>query len=357
MPRQRTVVLGMSGGVDSSVAVYLLQQAGYRVHGVHLRLIPARLQQNSGAEEDARAVAKQYGIPFTVLDYSAEFEKVVIEQFANSYLRGKTPNPCVLCNRHIKFGLLFEEAGRMGADFVSTGHYVRLKTHETGHKLLYKAVDLQKDQSYFLARIRPAVLERAIFPLGEYRKTEVRALAAQLALPVAQKRDSQEVCFIADNDYKGFLRRYLPAASLQPGEILHEDGRRLGAHGGIQDYTIGQRRGLGIALGEPAYVTGLDPVRHLVVLGEERSLYHRQLHAVDNNCFLPLPLETSIPVEAKIRSRAPAFPAELFLHADGTSTVRFAAPQRAITPGQCVGYYQGDALLGGGIIARVEDPL
>lgn len=344
------VALGMSGGVDSSVAVHLLQQAGYEVHGVHMQMIPDRFQPNFQAVSDAKTVAEQFGIKFTVLDVREKFEKTIIEQFGKEYSSGRTPNPCVLCNRALKFGLFASYAREIGADFISTGHYVRTGYFENGKKLFHKAVDSKKDQSYFLSMVSPAVLDRCIFPLGEYTKEQVREIARSIHLPVAEKSDSQEICFISDNDYKSFLKQILPASAFQKGKVYHADGRFLGDHDGIQNYTIGQRKGLGIALGKPAYVVGLDAKRNIVRLGEQQDLMHDKLTASQNNYFLDLPLETPVAVDAKIRYRAQAAPAELICHGDGTSTVTFADAQRAITPGQCVAYYKGDALIGGGII-------
>ena len=230
MSRKPLVVLGMSGGVDSSVAVHLLQQAGYEVHGVHMLMIPEKWQTNLQAVADAKTVAKQFGIKFSVLDIREKFEQIVIQQFIKEYNRGRTPNPCVLCNKQLKFGLFAEYAIKMRADYISTGHYVRTKISEYNQKLFYRAADPQKDQSYFLSLVSPQVVERCIFPLGEYHKEEVRDLARQLGLPVAEKKDSQEICFIPNNDYKAFLQQILPSAAFRKGKVFHTDGRFLGTH-------------------------------------------------------------------------------------------------------------------------------
>ena len=354
MSKKPLVVLGMSGGVDSSVAVHLLQQAGYEVHGVHMLMIPEKWQTNFQAVADAESVAKQFRIKFSVLDVREKFKQTIIQQFVKEYNRGRTPNPCVLCNKQLKFGLFAEYAMKIQADYIGTGHYVRTKFSEYNQKLFYKAADPQKDQSYFLSLVSPRVVERCIFPLGDYHKEEVRDLARQLGLPVAEKKDSQEICFIPNNDYKAFLHQVLPSAAFRKGKVFHMDGRFLGTHQGIQNYTIGQRKGLGIALGEPAYVTALDAARNIVYLGGQEQLLHNQLTASQNNYFIDLPSEQAVEVEAKIRYRAQPAPAQLIPHKDGTATVQFSTMQRAITPGQCVSYYQGDALIGGGIIETVE---
>lgn len=348
--KKPVVALGMSGGVDSSVAVHLLQQAGYEVHGVHMLMIPEKFHPNPAAVNDVRSVAEQLKIQLSVLNVREQFENIVIQQFVKEYSNGRTPNPCILCNKQLKFGLFAENAKKINADFISTGHYVRTELHENGKKLFHKAMDSKKDQSYFLSMVSPEILDRCIFPLGNYTKDQVRDIAREIGLPVAEKSDSQEICFIPDNDYKAFLQQILPPKAFKKGKVFHADGRLLGNHDGIQNYTIGQRKGLGIALGKPAYVVDLDAKRNAVILGDNEHLMHNQLTASQNNYFVELPLETPVQIEAKIRYRAQAAPAQLICHADGTSTVTFADAQRAITPGQCAAYYKGDALIGGGII-------
>ncbi len=352
--RKPVVALGMSGGVDSSVAVHLLQQAGYEVHGIHMLMIPEKFSPNPTAVDDARAVAEQFKIQFSVLDVRDKFEKTIIEQFGKEYSNGRTPNPCIVCNKQLKFGFFADAVKEIDADFISTGHYVRTEVSEYNRKLFHKAVDARKDQSYFLSLVAPDVLDRCIFPLGELTKDQVREIAREIGLHVAEKGDSQEICFIPDNDYKAFLKQILPPKAFRKGKVYHADGKLLGEHTGIQNYTIGQRKGLGIALGKPAYVVELDAKRNTVILGDNEHLLHNQLTASQNNYFIDLPMETAVEVEAKIRYRAQAAPAQLICHADGTSTVTFADDQRAITPGQCVAYYKGDALIGGGIIETAQ---
>lgn len=342
---KKKVVLGMSGGVDSSVAVYLLQKAGYEVHGVHMVMIPDEFNPNPNAASDAEAVAKQFDITFSVLDVREQFRERIIQQFADEYSNGRTPNPCVLCNKLFKFGFLAEELQKFDADYISTGHYVNVSD-----TLFQKAIDTKKDQSYFLAMVNPAIVEKCIFPLGNYTKDQVRDIAREIGIHVAEKKDSQEICFIPDNDYKNCLTKILPPAAFRKGKVYHKDGSYLGTHNGIQNYTIGQRKGLGIALGKPAYVVQLDAKRNQVILGDNEHLMANKLTASANNYFLPVPIEEPFPVEAKIRYRTQAAPATLVRHEDGSATVTFQEPQRAITPGQCVAYYIGEALVGGGII-------
>lgn len=349
------VVLGMSGGVDSSVAVYLLQQAGYEVHGVHMLMIPDAFSPNPHAVSDAASVAEQFGISFSVLDVREKFEEVIIQQFANEYSKGRTPNPCILCNKTFKFGILADELQKFDADFISTGHYVNVTDYQNGAasnccKLFQKAADTKKDQSYFLAMVNPEIVKRCVFPLGGYTKEQVREIAREIGLHVAEKKDSQEICFIPDNDYKTCLTKVLPVSAFRKGKVYHADGTYLGTHTGIQNYTIGQRKGLGISLGKPAYVVKLDAKRNQVILGDNEHLMRNTLTASQNNYFIDVPMEAPFAVEAKIRYRAQPAPAVLLRHADGTADVSFTEAQRAITPGQCVAYYIDDLLIGGGII-------
>lgn len=355
--KNKRVVLGMSGGVDSSVAVHLLQKAGYEVHGVHMLMIPDEFGANPDAARDAESVAKQFNISFSVLDVRDKFRNIIIQQFANEYSNGRTPNPCVLCNKVFKFGFLADELQKFDADYISTGHYVNSTEYVLGDKgncyhLFQKATDVKKDQSYFLAMVNPDIVQKCIFPLGGLTKEEVRDIAREIGLPVAEKKDSQEICFIPDNDYKTCLNKVLPPSAFRKGKVFHADGSYLGEHTGIQNYTIGQRKGLGISLGKPAYVVALDPKRNRVILGDNEHLMADTLTASDNNYFIDVPIDEPFAVEAKIRYRAQAAPATLLRHADGTSTVTFAEPQRAITPGQYVAYYIEDVLLGGGVITH-----
>jgi len=353
----KKVVLGMSGGVDSSVAVYLLQQAGYEVHGVHMLMIPDEFGPNPYAASDAESVAKQFRISFSVVDVREKFREIIIQQFANEYSQGRTPNPCILCNKLFKFGFLADELQKFDANYISTGHYVNVTDcpndfNSNCIKLFQKAADIKKDQSYFLAMVDPAVTAKCIFPLGGYTKDQVRELAREIGIPVAEKKDSQEICFIPDNDYKNCLKKILPPSAFRKGKVYHADGSYLGTHTGIQNYTIGQRKGLGISLGKPAYVVRLDSKKNQVILGDNEHLMSNHLTAHDNNYFIDVPVEQPFAVEAKIRYRAQAAPATLLRHVDGSATVTFDEAQRAITPGQCVAYYINDLLIGGGIITK-----
>lgn len=352
MSKQR-VVLGMSGGVDSSVSVHLLQQQGYTVIGVHMLMIPEAFQPKPYAEQDARKVAEQYGIEFHTVEVRDAFVQQVVRYFADEYAAGRTPNPCVICNRQVKFHDLAKFADEIGAQWIATGHYAGLTQLPDGRRLLTKAADQQKDQSYFLSLLPPEILNRVIFPLGQYTKQQVRQIAAQLGLSVAAKSDSQEICFIPDNDYKQFLMEFLPAKAFQQGEICYSDGRKLGMHNGLPNYTIGQRKGLGIALGEPAYVIRLDKERNQVILGSNEQLMKSSLLADHNQFFVEVPLKQPIQIQAKVRYRAYPEEATLFRHNEQLTQVEFVRPQRAVTPGQCVCYYQQEQVIGGGIIQRV----
>ncbi len=349
----------MSGGVDSSVSAALLVEAGYEVVGVTLRVWPweepeeeARRFGSCCSPEtvgDARTVARTLGIPYYLLNYEREFDRTVISDFTREYLAGRTPTPCVVCNRQVKFGSLLRRALAWEAEHVATGHYARVETDPvTGRMLLRKGADSWKDQSYFLWPLTQDQLRRALFPVGGMTKTEVRARAKALGLPVADKPESQEICFVP-GDYRDFLRERAPEA-FRPGPILDRAGRRLGDHAGLAGYTVGQRKGLGLAVGRPLYVLALDPARNAVVVGEETDLARDRLVATDAN-FIPFArLEGPLAVEARIRHGHPPAPALVRPLADGEVEVVFAVPQRAVTPGQSVVFYRGDLVVGGGII-------
>ena len=339
------VLLGMSGGVDSTAACRILQERGYEVVGLTL----LTCEKSLSACEEAAELAARFGIEHHIADIREEFQANVIAPFLQSYLAGITPNPCIDCNPTIKFRILMEEADRLGCKYIATGHYVR--TVRNGENVFIKqGADNKKDQSYFLAMVNPDIVQKCIFPLGGLTKEEVRDIAREIGLPVAEKKDSQEICFIPDNDYKTCLNKVLPPSAFRKGKVFHADGSYLGEHTGIQNYTIGQRKGLGISLGKPAYVVALDAKRNRVILGDNEHLMADTLTASDNNYFIDVPIDEPFAVEAKIRYRAQTAPATLLRHADGTSTVTFAEPQRAITPGQYVAYYINDLLIGGGII-------
>lgn len=361
MIRER-VVVGMSGGVDSSVAAALLVEQGVEVVGVTLRVWPWEEPEDAKKKfgsccspetvYDARQVARQLGISHYLLNTEREFDRTVITNFAGEYLAGRTPSPCVVCNREVKFGSLLRRALAWEASAVATGHYARTtRDPTTGRILLRKAKDSRRDQSDFLWPLTQAQLAAARFPVGEFTKDEVRAKARSLGLPTADKPDSQEICFIPDDDYRSFLRRRIPEA-FRPGPIVDQRGQVLGTHQGIAAYTVGQRRGLGPSSNRPLFVLALAPERNAVVVGEGSALETDRLVATHVN-FIPFDhLDGNIRVEAKIRHTHNAAPATLRPTGADQVEVLFDAPQRAATPGQSAVFYQGDTVAGGGIISR-----
>ena len=359
------IVVGMSGGVDSSVAAALLVEQGVEVIGVTLRVWPWREPESRAAKfgsccspesvDDARQVARRLGIPYYLLNTEREFDRTVIENFAQEYEAGRTPVPCVVCNREVKFGSLLARARAWDAVAVATGHYARI-THDpaTGRHLLWRGVDTQKDQSDFLWPLSQSQLGAARFPVGDLTKTEVRDRARALGLVTADKPESQEICFIPDDDYRGFLRRRIPQA-FKAGPIVDGSGRVLGQHEGLADFTVGQRRGLGLATGRTLYVTALDPARNAVVVGEAREVEVDTLVAEQVNWIAIDGLEGPLEVTAQIRHRHKPAPATVRPCGQGVE-VRFEAPQWAPAPGQSVVFYRDDLVLGGGVIgARKAD--
>ena len=356
------IVVGMSGGVDSSVAAALLVEQGLDVVGVTMRVWPWREAADPAqrfgsccgteAVDDARQVARRLGIPYYLLDMAAEFDRAVIGRFADDYRAGRTPVPCVACNSDLKFGSLLARARAWDAAGVATGHYARVaRDPATGRWLLLRARDARKDQTDFLWPLTQAQLAAARFPVGELTKAEVRERARRLGLVTADKPESQEICFVPDNDYRGFLRQRDPAI-FSEGPILDGDGRVVGRHAGVAGYTIGQRRGLGLAAGRPRYVVDLDPARHAVVVGEAADLERTRLIARATNFIACAPPAEPLRVEARIRHQhAPAPATVRALDADSAEVV-FDAPQRAVTPGQSVVFYRGEVVVGGGVIAR-----
>ncbi len=335
----KKVLVGMSGGVDSTAAVLLLKKAGYEVEGLTLWLCGS----DEGAKEAART-ASALGIRHTVLDRRDAFEENVKKPFVSSYMEGKTPNPCVRCNAEIKFALLLSHADACGIPYIATGHYASLLAKD-GKMLFVKGTDPKKDQTYFLSQVPPAVLPRLLLPLGAYSKREVRAIAAEAGLAAAEKADSQEICFIPDNDYIGFLESSMPHAAKE-GKILDENGYMVGLHGGIHRYTVGQRKGLG-AFGKKVFVTRIDAENNTVTIGENASLFSKGLLCTGLNLFDSIEGEISV----KIRSAAPAVPATCHVE-DGKARITFSEPQRAVTPGQTAALYRGEILVGGGTIVN-----
>ncbi|MFA5535612.1 MAG: tRNA 2-thiouridine(34) synthase MnmA [Bacillota bacterium] len=351
------VLVAMSGGVDSSVAAHLLLKEGYEVIGATMQLWPEDTPLVDGevgccslsAIEDARRVAHKLGIPHYVLNYKSLFEKQVVDYFVNEYQRGRTPNPCMACNRYFRFDALLKKASELEIDYVATGHYANIYYDNFHQKyLLAKGADPSKDQSYFLYGFTQKQMARTLLPVGKYAKTEIREQAQALGLAVAKKPDSQEICFIPDNDYRNFLEGRLEKPQ-RPGLFLDEEGRVLGEHQGITNYTIGQRKGLGISLGYPVYVIKLDVERNTVILGPKASLYSKGLLSEENNFILIEELKSAMKVAVKIRYRFKPVPATIMPKEDKVAVV-FDAAQPAVTPGQVVVYYQGDLVVGGGII-------
>jgi tRNA-specific 2-thiouridylase len=360
--RKKTVVVAMSGGVDSSVAAALLLQAGYDVVGVTMNLfsLPREICRSEElrsccgfkAVEDAHQVACRLGIAHFVVDLRAEFERRVVEDFCREYSRGRTPNPCIRCNERIKFKLLLERVRRLGSNFLATGHHARVRYRkETGRFLLKKGRDRAKDQSYFLYPLSQAQLSRTLFPVGDLTKDAVRTLARKWSLPVADKPESQEVCFIPGGRYPEFLKGRVPRA-FTPGPIKDLDGRVLGKHKGIAHFTVGQRRGMGLAAANPLYVVAIRAKDDSVVVGDDRNLYQRALLAGKVNLIALDSLDVPLRVRAKIRYKHDAARAMLTPLSNRRVLVEFEKAQRAITPGQSVVFYRRDVVVGGGIIER-----
>jgi tRNA-uridine 2-sulfurtransferase len=376
---KQRVLLGMSGGVDSSVAGYLLREQGYEVIGVTMKVWPqdciSRAEDKCcgpQAVADARSVAHSLGISHYVVDEADQFEQTVINYFASEYQAGRTPNPCVMCNEKLKFGTLWDKAEALGCDFIATGHYAIIEHQkEPGagreRAVLRKGVDPRKDQSYFLFSLRQAQLRRALTPLGVMLKPQIREIAHSLGLKVANKLDSQEICFVPGNDYKAFLRSHLAEKNFHRGEIYDVEGNFVGEHEGIELFTIGQRKGLPGGSPQPRYVVDLDPETNRVIVGDVDDLICDEFE-VDRCNWIdpsvagvtgpgPLPVAadtTALDVTVKIRYSHPGTRATLTPLDNGRARIRLHVPQRAVTPGQAAVFYQGDLVLGGGWICRSE---
>ncbi len=345
----KRVWVGMSGGIDSSAAAWLLQQQGCMPEGVTLQLLDNALAD----AQDARTMCDNLGIPHRVLDYRAWFRQTVMCDFAETYRRGETPNPCVVCNRTIKFGKMLEDALAAGADAIATGHYARCEQNENGRWLLKTAADPSKDQSYVLYSLTQHQLSHTLFPLGNVLKTDIRRLAEEQGWITAHKSDSQDICFVPDGDYVGFLERTFDVCR-KPGDFLDMDGARIGTHAGVESYTIGQRKGLRVAFGEPRFVVAKDALQNTVTLGRSEDLFSCALTADDVNLIAVNELKEPLRVTAKTRYTQAQAPATLEMLGDSRIRVRFDEPQRAITPGQAVVLYQGDVVVGGGTIRTTE---
>jgi tRNA-specific 2-thiouridylase len=366
LPQKDKVVVAMSGGVDSSVAAALLLEQGYDVIGVTLKTyefddVGGNVENETsccglGAINDARWVASQLGIPHYVIDVRQVFGKAVIDNFVDEYLRGRTPNPCIICNREIKWGELLKKAEALGARYLATGHYARVRCDTaTGRYVISTARDRRKDQSYALWALSQYALRKTIFPLGTLSKVETRRLAQQYGLRTATKQESYEICFVADNNYERFLRERAPhvVSTISNGNIVWE-GRVVGKHRGYPFYTIGQRKGIG-AFGEPVYVTRIEQETNTIEIGRRHDLLHRGLVANRVNVVGIERISEPLRVEAKVRYKDDATAAVLYPEGDHAFRLVFDEPKRAITPGQSVVVYKGDDLLAGGIIETVID--
>ena len=344
------IAIAMSGGIDSSAAAALLKEEGHEVIGVTMQVIPSGDRDDAGTA--ARETADKLGIPHHVINFRDIFSRRIIDDFCREYRRGRTPNPCVLCNRDIKFGVLRERAREMGADYLATGHHARVERDKvSGRYLLKKGADKRKDQSYFLCRLGQEQLSRAVFPVGNITKERVKKIAEELGLSAGVRPESQEICFVPDDDYAGFLESLVPEAAV-PGPILDGAGKIVGEHKGIIHYTVGQRKGLGIAAGEPMYVIAIDAERNAVVTGTKEQTYSTELVAGDLNWIAVSPPEAPVKVETKIRYGHAGAEALVTPDDNAEYHVKFTEPQAAITPGQTVVFYDGDTVLGGGTILR-----
>jgi len=356
--KKTRVVIGMSGGVDSSTAAALLLEQGYEVVGITLKLWPQDCVSRAEdkccgpqAVADARAVCHRLDIPYYLVDEAEEFQQQVIGYFAEEYKAGRTPNPCVMCNEKLKFGTLISRARKLGAEFVATGHYARAERRDDGRVLLKRGRDVRKDQSYFLFSLRQEQLARSLFPLGDFTKSDTRHVAHEHHLKTADKEESMEICFVPDRDYGGFLQKARLVEKHQ-GEIVDLHGRVLGHHDGIEFFTIGQRKGLGLSSPKPLYVVELDAANNRVIVGDDSAL-DRDEFLVERCNWIPFDAPpASLEVTAKIRYNHPGTSATIIPLANGAARVKLHTPQRAVTPGQACVFYQDDLVVGGGWIAR-----
>ena len=361
---KKRVVVAMSGGVDSSVAAALLKEQGYEVTGVTMNLfsLPPEYCRSENlrsccgwkAVEDANRVANILGITHYVADLRKDFEEKVITDFCEQYAQGRTPNPCIRCNQHVKFKSLMDRAEKLGADFLATGHHARVEYDAQKKRyLLMKGKDREKDQSYFLYPLSQEQLSRTLFPVGNFTKKEVREMALRMGLPVAQRIESQEICFIPDKVYASFLQERIPQA-FQPGPIVDTKGRLIGQHKGVARYTIGQRRGMGIAASHPLYVIKIQHNENRIVVGPNEKLYHRNFLASKIHLVSSENITQPLTVKAKIRYKHKEAKAIVKPVEKNRARVKFGKPQRAITPGQSVVFYDGDVVVGGGIIEETD---
>lgn len=357
----KKVVVGMSGGVDSSVAAYLLKKQGYEVIGVTMQIWQDENHfveaENGGccglsAVDDARRVAERLEIPYYVMNFKREFKKNVMDYFVAEYLKGRTPNPCIACNRYVKWESLLHRSLEIGADYIATGHYARVEQLPNGRFAIKNSVTAAKDQTYALFNLTQEQLSHTLMPVGAYTKDEIRAIAEEIGLMVAHKKDSQEICFIPDQDYAGFIDRECEGEVPPPGNFVSVNGEILGKHKGITHYTIGQRKGLGIAMGYPVFVTEIRPETNEVVLGSNEDVFTDKLYANQLNFMAVADITDEIELTAKIRYSHAGSRCRVKRTGEDEICCEFLEPVRAVTPGQAVVLYDGDYVAGGGIICR-----
>jgi tRNA-specific 2-thiouridylase len=358
------VLVAMSGGIDSTVVALMLHHQGYEVIGITMKTwdyatsVAANGKKETGccnldSFNDARKAAVDHGFPHFILDIREEFGDFVIENFVDEYLAGRTPNPCVMCNTHIKWKALLKRANALGCEFIATGHYAQVRQHSNGRYVISKGLDETKDQSYVLWGLNQELLSRTLMPLGKYRKTEIRQMALDMGYPeLAKKSESYEICFVPDNDYRGFLKRRVEGLEekVEGGWFIDKTGKRLGKHKGYPFYTIGQRKGLEIALGKPAYVTAIDPEKNTVMLGEEADLQRSEMLVTKMNWIKYDSITNGIEAMAKIRYKDKGSLANLYNSEDGNITAKFYEQVKSIAPGQSAVFYEEDDVIGGGII-------
>lgn len=354
----KKVMIAMSGGVDSSVAAALLKEEGYEVIGGTMHIFPDYEESTDredhccsySAVRDAKRVAQKLEIPHFVFNLQQEFQEKVIDYFVDEYSKGRTPNPCVMCNKEIKFAALHRKAIEIGCDYIASGHYAKIEK-ENGRYILKKGLDDNKDQSYMLYVLNQEQLSQTLFPLSEYTKEEIRTKAKDLGFEIHNKAESQEICFVPDDDYVRFLDSNYPEISKE-GPILDSEGKKVGTHKGLSHYTIGQRRGLGISMGYPIYVTALDHQNNAVIVGEDKAVFSEGLIAEELNFILFEDVDGKMEVEAQIRYNS--FPVKAYIKKINSNQLKvdFESAQRAVTPGQSVVFYLGDLVLGGGIIKK-----